>query len=138
MGSLYLYDKKFVFFWHENKYHLTKDGVEYIVKAHYTKVSASLVRAGQIKRLVNSSKGCMLMVVREKEAETDDAFEGCDPNHKKELFGIIFYYDGLFQEPSGFRPKLEIQHEIHLQRDAPLPNIGMYRMLTIEMEEIKK
>ena len=66
LGSSYLYDKKVVFFRHQNKYHLTKDGVEYIVKSHHTKVSAILVSAGQIKRLVNSSKGCMLMVVRVK------------------------------------------------------------------------
>ena len=44
----------------------------------------------------------------------------------------------MFQEPKGLHPKREIQHEIHLQHDAPLPNIGMHRMLTIEMEEIKK
>eukprot|EP00253_Pinus_taeda_P033751 PITA_33751 len=41
-------------------------------------------------------------------------------------------------EPSGLPPKREIQHEIHLQDDAPFPNIGMYMLLAIEMEEIKK
>jgi len=83
LGSLYLYDRKAVFFGHENKYHLMKDRVEYIVRAHHMKVSASLVSAGQIKLLVNSNKGCMLMVVRVKEANTVDAFKGCDPDHKK-------------------------------------------------------
>ena len=78
------------------------------------------------------------MVVREKETETDDTFQGCDPDHKKELFEIISDYDGLFREPRGFPLKREIQHEIHLQQDAPLPNIGMYKMASIEMEEIKK
>ena len=78
------------------------------------KVSSSLVSVGQIKRLVNSSKGCMLMVVREKDVETVDAFKCCDPDHKKELLKIIFDYDGLFREPRGFPPKWEIQHEIHL------------------------
>ena len=34
LGSPYLYDRKAVFFCHENKYHLTKNGVEYIVRAH--------------------------------------------------------------------------------------------------------
>ena len=38
----------------------------------------------------------------------------------------------------GSPSKSEIQHEIHLQHEAPLPNIGMYRMSTIEMEEIKR
>ena len=35
-------------------------------------------------------------------------------------------------------PKREIQHEIHLQHDYLLPNIGMYRMSSVEMDEIKK
>ena len=35
-------------------------------------------------------------------------------------------------------PKREIQHEIQLQQDCPLPNIGMYRMLIIENVEIKR
>ena len=58
--------------------------------------------------------------------------------HKKELCELISNYDEMFQELRGLPPKREIQHEIHLQHDAPLPNIGMYRMSTIEMEEIKK
>eukprot|EP00253_Pinus_taeda_P025542 PITA_25542 len=103
LGSPYLYYRKVVFFRHENKYQITKDGVEYIVRAHQNKFSVSFVTAGQMKRLVNSSKGCMLMV-----------------------------------EQKGLPRKREIQHEIHLQHDAPLPNIGMYRMSAIKMEEIKR
>ena len=80
----------------------------------------------------------MLMVVREKDTEISDAFQGCDPFIKKELCEFSSNYDELFQEPKGLPPKREIQHEIHLQHDAPLPKIGMYRMSSIEMEEIKK
>ena len=69
LGSPYLYDRKEIFFHHENKYQIIKDGVEYIVRAHQNKINASLVSVGQMKRLVNSSKGCMLMIVREKDAE---------------------------------------------------------------------
>jgi hypothetical protein len=47
-------------------------------------------------------------------------------------------YDDIFQELDGLPPKREIQHEIHLQRDSPLPNVGMYRMSVVEMIEIKK
>jgi len=96
LGSPYLYDKKAIFFHDENKYQITKDGVEYIVRTHQTKIKASLVSAGQIKRLVNSSKGCMLMVVRGKDAELSDAFQGCDHVHKKELCELISNYDELF------------------------------------------
>ena len=53
------------------------------------------------------------MVLREKDAETSDAFRGCDLAHKQELCEFISNYDELFQEPIGFPPKGEIQHEIH-------------------------
>ncbi len=43
-----------------------------------------------------------------KEAGTVDTFKGCDHDHKKELFEIIFEYDGLFQEPRILPPKWEI------------------------------
>jgi hypothetical protein len=44
----------------------------------------------------------------------------------------------VFQTPKGLPPKREIAHEIYLQQDAPLPNIGMYILSVIENEEIKK
>ena len=56
LGSPYLYDRKVVFYCEENKYHLFKDGVEYIMRAHCKKLNISLVNAGLEKILVNSSK----------------------------------------------------------------------------------
>ena len=44
----------------------------------------------------------------------------------------------MFQEPKGLPPKRGIQHEIQLQQDVPLLNIGMYHMLIMESIEIKK
>ena len=44
----------------------------------------------------------------------------------------------MFQDPKGLPLKREIQHEIHLQQDVPLPNIAMYRMSVMQNEEIKK
>eukprot|EP00253_Pinus_taeda_P013823 PITA_13823 len=138
LGSPYLYDRKAVFFRHENKYHITKGGVEYTVQTHQNKINSSLVSGGKMKILVNSSKTCMLMVVREKECEFADAFQGCDGKHKQELMELISDYNKLFQELKGLTPKREIQHEIYLLHDTPLPNIDMYRMSMIEMEEIKR
>ena len=51
---------------------------------------------------------------------------------------VVSAYDDLFQEPEGLPPKREIQHEIQLQQDAPLPNIIMYRLSVLQNEEIKK
>jgi len=63
LGCPYLYDRKAAFFRHENKYQITKDGVECIVRAHQNKINASLVSARQMKRLVNSSKGCSMTLL---------------------------------------------------------------------------
>lgn len=101
LGIPYLYDREAILFQHENKYHLMKDEVECIIRAHRSKISASLVSVVQMKRLINSSKRCMLMVVREKDVETYEAFQGCDPNHKKELYEIVSNYNGFFPKPSG-------------------------------------
>jgi hypothetical protein len=129
---------KLVFFRHENKYNLTKGGVEYIVRAHNMRVNTTLVSAGQMKRLITTNTIYVLMVVKEKDVGTSDAFQGCDPSHKKELTDIVSKYDDIFQELDGLPPKREIQHEIHLHQDSPLPNVGMYRMSVVEMTEIKK
>jgi hypothetical protein len=96
LASPYLYDRKEVFFLHEKKYHLTKGGVEYIVRAHNMTVNTKLVSAGQIKRLINTNKRYVLMVVREKDVRTYDAFQGCDPSHKKELIDIVSKHNDIF------------------------------------------
>jgi hypothetical protein len=118
-----------------NNYHLTKGGVEYIVRAHNMRVNTTLVSVGKMK---STDKRYVLMAVKEKDVGTSDALQRCDPSHKKELIDIVSMYDDIFQEPDGLPSKREIQHEIHLHRDSPLPNVGMYRMLVVEMTKIKK
>jgi hypothetical protein len=138
LGSPYLYDRKAVFFHHEKKYHLTKGGVEYVVRAHNMRVNMILVSAGKMKRLITTNQRYVLMVMKEKDVKTSEAFQGCDPSHKNELIDIVSKYDDIFQEPNGLPPKREIQHEIHLQHDSPFPNVGMYKMSVVEMTKIKK
>jgi hypothetical protein len=76
LGSPYLYDRKAIFFLHENKYHLTKRGVEYIVRAHSMRVNTTLVSAGKMKRLINTNKRYVLMVIKEKYVGTSDLSKG--------------------------------------------------------------
>jgi hypothetical protein len=64
LGSPYLYDRKAIFFRHENKYHLTKCGVEYIVRGHIMRVNTTLVSEGKMKRLITTNKRYVLMVVK--------------------------------------------------------------------------
>ena len=64
LGSPYLYDRKAIFYCHENKYHLFKDGKEYIVRSHKNKIEYSLVHAGQLKRIFNASKNLNLLMFK--------------------------------------------------------------------------
>jgi hypothetical protein len=95
LGSPYLNDRKEVFFHREKKYHLTKGGVEYIVRAHNMRVNTTLVSARQMKRCININKRYVLMVIREKDVGKSDTSQGCDPSHKKELIDIVSKYDDI-------------------------------------------
>eukprot|EP00253_Pinus_taeda_P006067 PITA_06067 len=74
----------------------------------------------------------------EKKLDKTNVFEGCDAKQRADLEKVVSKYDIIFQEPKGLPPKNEIVHDINLQQDAPLPNIGMYRLSTLENVEIKK
>jgi hypothetical protein len=138
LGSPYLYDRKAIFHRHENKYHLFKNGVEYIVRAHTKKMNLSLVNVGQMKKLVNSSKNFVLLMIKPKEDIENEEFKGCDTKLKYDIYQIVNQYDEMFKEPKGLPLKRGVQHEIQLQQECPLPNIGMYRMSVMENAEIKK
>ena len=88
-GSPYLYDRKVVFYRHENKYHLIKDGVEYIVRAHHKKLDISLLNGGQMKRLVDASKNFVLLMIKKKDDVDYESFDGCDDKLKSNLFDVV-------------------------------------------------
>ena len=75
-------------------------------------------------------------MVKPKDEVNHDSFENCDPKLKSDLYDVFDAYHEMFQEPTGFPPKREIQHEIQLQQGCPLPNIGMYRMSVMQNTEI--
>ena len=65
IGNPYLYDRKEVFHRHENKYHLFKDGIEYIIRAYNKKTSLSLIHAREMKRIVNASQNLTLLMIKQ-------------------------------------------------------------------------
>jgi hypothetical protein len=91
-----------------------------------------------MKRIVNVSKRYLLMVVIAKETIEIDTFQYCDTNLKDDIVRIVSDYDEIFQVPKGLPPKRQVEHEIQLQQDVPLPNIGMYKLSVLENVEIKK
>eukprot|EP00253_Pinus_taeda_P031900 PITA_31900 len=138
LESPYLYDRKAIFYRAENKYLLVKDGIEYFVRAHKLKNNYTLINSGQMKRMINSCKQFLLMVVKEKKPDKTNVFEGCNVKQQTDIEKIVSEYDVLFQEPKGLPPKKEIVHDIILQQDVPFPNIGMYRFSALENAKIKK
>lgn len=91
-----------------------------------------------MKIIVNAGKQFLLMIVKAKDIDKYDAFQGCNPKQKPNLVKVVSDYDILFQDPKGLPPKREIEHEIYLQQDSSLPNIGMYMLSALENVEIRK
>lgn len=137
LGRPYLYDRKTIFHRHENKYHLFKGGVEYIVRAHNKKTNLSLVNAGKMKRLVNSSNNFMLLMIKPRNDIDYEAFDGCNSNLKSNLVDVVNEFDEMFHESKGLIHKRGIEPKLQLQQKCLLPNIRMYRMSVMESIEIK-
>jgi hypothetical protein len=57
---------------------------------------------------------------------------------KYDLYEVVNQYDEMFKEIKAFPLKRGIQHEIQLQQDCLLPNIGMYMMSVMENDKVKK
>ena len=134
LGSPYLYDRDAIFYRKEHTYHLNKYGIEYIIWAHKIKNHLDLVNVNQMKRLISSSKRYVLMVVKEQLKDLHDDFSGCESQFKDILVKVVKSFQSLFKEPKHLPPRREIQHEIELMSNAPLPNVGMYHMSVIENE----
>jgi hypothetical protein len=88
-GSPYLYDRRAIFHHHENKYHLFKNGIEYIVRAHTKKMNLSLTNDGQMKRLVNVSKNLVLLMTKPKDNDEEQVLKGCDAKLQSDLYEVV-------------------------------------------------
>lgn len=114
LGSLYLYDRRAIFHRHENKYHLFKNGIEYIVRAHRKKMSLSLMPARQMKRIVNASQNFALLIFKHQ-VVVNEAFQGNASNEKFDFIKVANGCNKLFQSSNMFPPKRSKQDEEKLQ-----------------------
>jgi hypothetical protein len=96
LGSPYLYDRRAILHRHENIYHLFKNGVEYIVRAHTQKLKSSLVNVGQMKRLVNANKNFVFLMIKPKDNVEKESFQGFDAKLKSDLYEVVNQYDEMF------------------------------------------
>eukprot|EP00253_Pinus_taeda_P034597 PITA_34597 len=88
-GIPYLYDRKVIFYRAENKYLLVRDGIEYFVRTHKLKNNYTLINSGQMKRMINSCKQFLLMVVKEKKPDKANVFEGYNAKHQADLEKVV-------------------------------------------------
>lgn len=65
LGSPYLFDRKSIFLMEHNMYHFFKNGIKYIVRVHKMTNDLTMVATGQMKMLVNASKGLSLMTIKD-------------------------------------------------------------------------
>jgi hypothetical protein len=96
LGSPYLYDRTTIFFRKEKKYHLTKDGVEYIIRAHNIKEKSTLVSSFQVKRVINTNKNLVLTIVKGECHDKSVVVNALDPLHKNGLLEMrqVFQWEG--------------------------------------------
>jgi hypothetical protein len=105
LGSHYLYDHKSIFYKEHNQYHLTKEGNEYVVRAHHIKENQSLLTMEQLKKasyanntpIIVPSKAVDIkheheMVVEWKFNHTllQDKLRSCKPVKHIGSFSVIF------------------------------------------------
>jgi hypothetical protein len=96
LGIPYLYNSKSIFFKEDNGYHLIKNGIKYIVRAHHMKSDLSLVTRGRLKIIVNERKNVSLMSAK--------AIEGCGIECNNEIVKFVPSYE-VFQVSPRFPPK---------------------------------
>jgi hypothetical protein len=142
-GNLYMYMRDAIFMQRAGQYRLIKDEKFFIINVDKGKSKLSLVSANQDKKLISSSKNYVLLFLRENESSEESlkvkiSLEGCTKEKKHQLDELLHEYKGVFKDPKGIPPKRDVEHEIQLLPDSPLPNIGLYRKFILEVNEVKK
>ena len=86
----------------------------YLLNMESNTYNYTLINSGQMKRMTNSCKQFLLMVVKEKKPDKTNVFERCNAEHHADIEKVASEYDVLFQEPKGMPPKNGIIHDIIL------------------------
>jgi len=100
-------------------------------------LNASLVNAGQMKRIVNASQNFAILMIKHEDVEESKAFQGYESSLKSDFIEVSNSCDKMFQESNKLPPKRGKQNEVNLQQDASLLNIGVNKMLVLKHAEVK-
>jgi len=104
LGSPYLYDRDAFFYRREHKYHLKKEGVEFIVRAHKVKSNLDLIVSNQVKQFISSSKYVLMVVKEQHQVDCSN----CEIQFIDQLVKVVNYF------PRSLIHEQDKQHEIHL------------------------
>ena len=78
------------------------------MRAHCKKLNLSLVNAGQMKILVNSSKNLVLLMIKPNVDIEYEAFDGCNSKLKNDLVDVVNHDDDVFHKEKGFPSKRSV------------------------------
>jgi len=52
-------------------------------------MNLSLTNVGQMKRLVNASKNLVLLMIKPKDNDEEEFFQGCDAKLKSDVYEVV-------------------------------------------------
>jgi hypothetical protein len=94
LGSLDLYERKAIFYREQKKYHIFKNGIEFIVRAHQMKINLTIVTTGHVKMIVNVDiQDLGLQPTIESKTGT---LVDVTPNKKGKYFDGSFYFTSVY------------------------------------------
>ena len=59
-----------------------------------------MVNVGQVKRLVNSSKNFVLLIIKPKADVNHESFQDSDSKLKSDVYDVVDAHHEMFQEPT--------------------------------------
>ena len=100
-----------IFYRREHKYHLEKDGVEFIVRVHQNKNHLNSVNVNQMKRLISSNKRFVIMCVKDQHNNEHDS---CLSYATQLKYGLIKEIEtcSVLCKTKHFIHKQGLQHEL--------------------------
>jgi len=88
--------------------------------------------------VINATQFFALLMSKHKDVDESKAFPECDARLKYDLVEVVNKCDKMFLESNVLPPKRGKQHEVQLQQDDSLLNIGMNKFPVLENAGIKK
>lgn len=53
--------------------------------------------------------------------------EDCTEHQKQDIQQLLESFEEIMQEPKELPPKRQVEHDVQLLPDAPIPNVGLYK-----------